>query len=81
MVFLQNISTAPRKVRFFITAERWSHCCISRAHWSPVGAWKQASGQAKCISISLMTSRGGRLLKTTKALSKRNIHKNVLRLY
>lgn len=45
---------------------------------SGVAAWKHDSGQAMCIFISLMTIRCGRLLKMTKAVSRRKIQVNIL---
>lgn len=42
-------------------------------------AWKQDSGLAMCIFISFITILCGRLLNITKAVSSRNIQRNVLR--
>lgn len=48
------------------------------AHSSAVLAWKQDSGQAIRICSSLMTIRGGRLLKITKEVSSKKTHRKVL---
>jgi hypothetical protein len=47
--------------------------CSCSKHSSAVSAWKHASGTAVLIFISLITIRGGRLLKMMKAVSRRNI--------
>ena len=43
-----------------------------------MAAWKQPSGLAMCIFISLITIRGGRLLNVMKAWSSRNTHRKML---
>lgn len=74
MVSRQTVSIASRRSRLQNGLPGGIHWYISSMHSSAVGAWKQASGVAMCIFISLMTIRCGRLLKMTKAVSRRKIH-------
>lgn len=75
---LQTISTASWNVSVDSTGEWPLHIRSSSRHSSPVAAWKQPSGLAMCIFISLITIRGGRLLKVTNAWSTRNIQRKML---
>lgn len=75
-----SASNAPRKERLQYACPQGRCVWISRWHSSALIAWKQLSGVARCIFISLMTMRGGRLLKITKAVSKRKIHVKILAL-
>lgn len=75
---LQTISTASLSVSEEGMGDWLLHDWSSSKHSSPVAAWKQPSGRAMCIFISLITIRGGRLLNVTKAWSRRNIQRKML---
>lgn len=63
----QTMSTASLNVSEAGTGAWLLHASSTSKHSSAVAAWKQPSGRAKCTFISLITIRGGRLLKETKA--------------